>query len=975
MNKQLTISIILIFLIFGNTNNIAQVYFNPVFDRTDTPSFRVEKVENINDTTFVHCLFHTEENTWANISKTTILRDCISKKEYKMLCCRGLPYAPNSMHFSYNDQKSVILCFQKKPDSIKKFDIIESSNAAGFNIYGIDLLQENKKTLYSYDLDYAISLSKRAEFFISAKNYTKGIELEKQALEIKKIYLGKKSHDYALSVLNLSSYYNLAADYENAINWGKLNLTLCEELLGTKNETYGISLLNLSSYYHSAEKYDDALIYGRKAIELFLDLYGEEHKHYAEAISNYSETLYANGRYQEAIALAEKGLNIRERLFGKRSVEYSMSLHCLALDYAAVGDILKAIKLVNEALDIKKELLGELDISYISSLNNLASFYSLKDDYSSAIKTELDVLKLSEYVFGINSPKYAMYAENISGYYLKIGNNVNADRYSGIAKKIFAQVSSEESHSRGIHLNNIAMNYFYHSDYANAIKYGENALKSIDKSHPDYGVALGNIALFYSKISDFCNAVKYQSQTINQLKEQMLKDYSNLDFESKYIYWQSKHSLIDDVYPLYVWNCSNDSSLVNLYDETVFSKGIVYREDVFNHPKCKDILKKLNDDDIAIEFISPSNISNDTIFYFALILKKGMQSPRMIKLFHGEQFKDSLRDATSNYDKDLKVGHLVWGPLKEYLKDVKNIYFSATHILHAIPIENLPYNNREYYSERYNIYRLTSTSEMAIPHPKPKYKLAVLYGGLNYDNYLNENESTSQRAGFEPLYQTEPEVQEIERYLYRNHINYKEYFGRNGTELSFKNLSGTPVDIIHVATHGMYVDNVKLEKFQREGDYKFLPQEYNSFYQSNGLSTSFLVMSGGNRPFVRIPSHSHDDGILTALEISKLDLSKTEIVSLSACESGKGAFGADDSIIGLQRGFKLARALTILMTLDKIDDEAAKILMVEFYRNLMSGKSKLQSLNLAQQYLRKVDNGKYNDPKYWASFIMLDGLN
>ena len=58
-----------------------------------------------------------------------------------------------------------------------------------------------------------------------------------------------------------------------------------------------------------------------------------------------------------------------------------------------------------------------------------------------------------------------------------------------------------------------------------------------------------------------------------------------------------------------------------------------------------------------------------------------------------------------------------------------------------------------------------------------------------------------------------------------------------------------------------------------------------------------------------------------------------------------------------------------------IDDEATKILMVEFYRNLMNGKTKHQSLQEAQQYLRQVDNGKYNDPTYWASFIMLDGLD
>ncbi len=96
---------------------------------------------------------------------------------------------------------------------------------------------------------------------------------------------------------------------------------------------------------------------------------------------------------------------------------------------------------------------------------------------------------------------------------------------------------------------------------------------------------------------------------------------------------------------------------------------------------------------------------------------------------------------------------------------------------------------------------------------------------------------------------------------------------------------------------------------------------------------------------------------------------------LSACESALGEYGFDDGLLGLQRGLKIAGANTILMSLDKVDDEATKILMVEFYKNLMNGKTKHQSLRDAQKHLRQVENGKYNDPKYWASFIMLDGLN
>ena len=134
-------------------------------------------------------------------------------------------------------------------------------------------------------------------------------------------------------------------------------------------------------------------------------------------------------------------------------------------------------------------------------------------------------------------------------------------------------------------------------------------------------------------------------------------------------------------------------------------------------------------------------------------------------------------------------------------------------------------------------------------------------------------------------------------------------------------------------------------------------------------------MSGGDM----LPSHKEipenlEDGILTASEISKLDLKGLDLVVLSACQTALGDVD-NDGVYGLQRGFKKAGAKTILMSLDKVDDEATRILMVEFYRNLMDGKSKHQSLKDAQKHLRKVENGKYNKPEYWASFIMLDGLN
>ena len=117
-----------------------------------------------------------------------------------------------------------------------------------------------------------------------------------------------------------------------------------------------------------------------------------------------------------------------------------------------------------------------------------------------------------------------------------------------------------------------------------------------------------------------------------------------------------------------------------------------------------------------------------------------------------------------------------------------------------------------------------------------------------------------------------------------------------------------------------------------------------------------------------------DDGILTAYEISQMNLTGLNLVSLSACETGLGDI-TGDGVFGLQRGFKKAGANSILMSLWKVDDEATCLLMTEFYKKWIGeGKTKHDALEFAKQMVRSHKEKGWDDPKYWAAFILLDGL-
>ena len=117
-----------------------------------------------------------------------------------------------------------------------------------------------------------------------------------------------------------------------------------------------------------------------------------------------------------------------------------------------------------------------------------------------------------------------------------------------------------------------------------------------------------------------------------------------------------------------------------------------------------------------------------------------------------------------------------------------------------------------------------------------------------------------------------------------------------------------------------------------------------------------------------------DDGVLTAREISHLDLTSLDMLALSACETALGDTSGE-GVFGLQRGFKKAGAQSILMSLWKVDDEATCLLMTEFYKNWVGGKkTKREALELAKQTVRSHKEKGWDDPKYWAAFILLDGL-
>ena len=396
------------------------------------------------------------------------------------------------------------------------------------------------------------------------------------------------------------------------------------------------------------------------------------------------------------------------------------------------------------------------------------------------------------------------------------------------------------------------------------------------------------------------------------------------------------------------------------------------------------IRERLRQEDIAIEFLNYISYEDRKEHLAALVLRSDWKAPKIVELFSVEQIPENIYD-------NIQFSHLCWEPIFKYLDGIKNVYFAPAGVLYNIGLESLLAPDGEgYISERFNLFRVSSTRELAMHSDSFQHENAVIYGGIDYQvatkistddgTKISEEKNGNMEIirdlrgaihGIDYLPGSKSEAENIYQILKSKFDSGKTqlFTGSGGTESSFKSLSGKNVGIVHVSTHGFY--NTIDDDVSLISDF-YIPQQDK---EDKVLTRSGLLFAGAENTLLcdSLPNSS-DDGILTAQEISTLDLRGLDMVTLSACQTAQGDI-TGDGVFGLQRGFKKAGANSILMSLWKVDDAATCVLMTEFYRNWMNGKTKHDALELAKEMVRSQKEKGWDDPKYWAAFILLDGLD
>lgn len=787
---------------------------------------------------------------------------------------------------------------------------------------------------------------------------------------------------YAKSLMNLAHCYSIANKPKDALRLAKRGYNLLKEEYGLDFYQTMVAANNLAQYYNQLgynEEVGNLLLlvieHAEKDAHTNGDILGTAYNNLA------MEWARRNHDIQASLKYINKSLEIRKDCLGDNNLFTIQSMYNKGICLLDKGDVSEGISYITQALSQTKNIIGEKNLRYVTMMKQLSNIYYNAGDVKRAIDAEEERTALLSGIVGNQHISVLQSIEGLSELYFHLNDTIKLfNTIIDVSKRYKNLVISDFPNYTSVERANLAsdMSYFYDWLFP-LVCYYKNRPQICSEL---YNALLLRKGLLLNSEIEFSRLVRESGDSI------LVHSYNDL---------LANKNLLNKQYQLPVEQriLDLDSLKHAIYEKEDYLITVSKEYGEYTQrfkTNWKDIRDKLNDDELSVEFVVfDDTCSYQRKIYFALVIDKHSENPILIPLCLESQIQKELNKGTGLYS-------LIWSPILQEKKNIKTIFFSPSGILNNIGIEYIDINSKEKISEKYDLYRLSSTREI-IERKQSLCKMAALYGGLQYAvdtdvllaqstksgsevstsvMYRGLSDSLSVRNSFEPLYNTKAEISEIGKTLKKGNVSVSTYSDTYGTEESFKALSGKGLNLIHLATHGMYIGASEAESKKRETNLSFIQLDENAgshIQEDKSLSRSFLVMSGGDM----LPSHKEipdnlEDGILTASEISKLDLRGLDLVVLSACQTALGDID-NEGVYGLQRGFKKAGAKTILMSLDRVDDEATKILMVDFYNNLMSGKSKHQSLKDAQKHLRQVNNGKYDKPEYWASFIMLDGLN
>lgn len=760
--------------------------------------------------------------------------------------------------------------------------------------------------------------------------------------------------------------------------------------------------------------YTEAERLARRANNLSKDIFDEESSKLVPSMIRLAEVYSTIGDYDKAESLLTNAIAIQRLHFGREHVDVAKSMSTLALvKFYKDEPEDEVLALFGQSEKIIGKKLGASNPTYAEVLKNLAIVNIAGGQYSIAFTYLDDAGRIWDAKIGRRNNINAATINVLKGdIYYRQKQYAKAENFYERAKKQFEKFFND-SHPEFVRVQSkLAKTYYMQGNWKKSQDQMESVLGNYQNFIGEYFPALSERekakfwntiksdyefynTLIVSKNSNgkylgelFDNALLTKALLLNSSIKIRRRIAGSTDEELKKVYasWIDKKELLTAALSMSTQQLEDNdiktSSLNN--DVEQLEKELSLKSEIFGQEMDSkritwgDIQNSLGENEIAIEMVRFrhfDHVFSDSILYALLYVTAEEKSePRMILLKNGEELENKYlkyyRNTIKFKLKDNFSYQQFWEPIIEEVGTVSTLYISPDGVYNQINLESIPTPDERYVLDNSNIILLSNTKDLYYNRVRTRVttdkQVAMMFGNPTFyvdttPGNPNANSGLTRATAevVSDLPGTKKEINELQEYLGDRGWEIDSYTELEASEPSIKKVSNPR--IFHVATHGFFQSGTQAEA-NLDDELKA-----NNAYENPLLKSGLLLTGAGDILNETKYNYNVDNGILTAYEAMNLNLDQTDLVVLSACETGLGEMEAGEGVYGLQRAFLVAGAKTIIMSLFKVSDEATQLLMVKFYRKWIETGDKRTAFIDAKKEIRN----EFGDPIYWSPFIMI----
>jgi len=747
--------------------------------------------------------------------------------------------------------------------------------------------------------------------------------------------------------------------------------------------------------------YDKALLLNLEAKDIRKNIVGVNHSDYATSCNNLGDLYSEMGDYNKSKSFYIEAKEINNNIFGTQHSSYALNCSNLAQLYSKLGDFTIAEELEIAAKNVRETLFGKQHPDYALSCNNIAVLYTKMANYKEAELLFKEAMFIYEKVYGKLHPDYAMCCNNLASInhrnnkfnkaealYIEVSNLINL--YTQQSERFM----SEKERDKYV---NSKLN-FHFDIYQSFFLTNGKAKEELG------GIVYDNALNLKGQLLKSTTSLR--KRVLSSGDTSLINDYNQLNAYGSYLAQQYALPI-----PQRQTNVIEVEEKINLLEKKLLRKSQNIRIPTNIDKNWKTVKESLKDNEAAIEFINfryhNGTTWTDSIYYYALLLQNDYDFPKAIYLFEQKELEAVLKGEESDKElvgdlysfrgfkpvkstqakqKKSKLDSLIWKAINKNLAGTETIYISPSGLLNKIAFDAIPYKDSLLLSDKYNIVYTSSTLSITNKDDLKfsEFNDIALFGGIKYsateEELLSVNNRNEKQIGNEDLKNakskgnewgylegTKVEIDNIAN-IFKNkarNIEYSKYSGLNATEEVFKALENNSPSILHISTHGFYFKNAKNNLSNNVS----LNNKNQYQHSDNPLIRTGLLFAGGNRSWSGKPAYTNiGDGVLSAYEISHLNLHNTKLAVLSACQTGLGDVQGNEGVFGLQRAFKMAGVEYLIVSLWEVPDFETQEFMTLFYENLLIE----ENIEVAFSKTQKTMKTKYkNEPYKWAAFVLI----